>query len=990
MNLKNVKIGTQLKLVFAVMLVFVIILAADSYIRTNEIHRQIDEMYNHPLKVRRAIGTLGINFLTIQRNIKDMLITTDEKEIEDDINQIEIMKISALEQIDIIYSQYLGPRADIDSIKNAFIIWHSIHDETIRLIRTGKIREAADRTRINGIGGKQAVVVLTALKKIDDFAKIKGDTFYVTSQELNASWKRQLLLLVVVLFLLSILVLYILTRNIRGPLKEITNATRRFHDGDMNARSSYALQNEFGVLSESFNTLAESIQVKKDTDEKFANLAALMLSEYDVKKFFQSILNALAIHTGSQMAAIYLLSDDERSFDHFESIGVDDNARQSFAADRFEGEFGAVLASHSVQHIKNIPGDTRFIFHTVSGKFIPHEIMTLPILADNKVVAVISLASISAFSKQSVRLIDNILVTLCARVEGILAYHKINEFSKKLEQQNSELEAQKTELAVQSAELMEQNAELEMQKKQLDETGRLKTNFLSNMSHELRTPLNSVIALSGVLSRRLAGRIPGEEYSYLEVIERNGKHLLEIINDILDISRIEAGREEIEITKFNANILIASLVNMILPQAAEKEIELLHKMGDRELFINSDAGKCSHILQNLIGNAVKFTEKGRVEVAARQTGSNIEITVTDTGIGISESHLPHIFDEFRQADGTTSRRYGGTGLGLAIAKKYANLLGGSVSVTSTPGKGSEFTLTLPLRFAGLNTITGAGSSTGFSHSIKPAPQTEVSGSSRKTILLVEDSEPAIIQIKDILEEPGYDLLFARDGGEALEIIARTIPDAIILDLMMPGIDGFEVLKTLREAEPTASVPVLILSAKHITHEELRFLKRNNIHQLIRKGDVNRSELLNAVAGMVSPGITESVKPRPEPQVREGKPLVLVVEDNPDNMTTVKALLSGIYTVIEALDGNQAVEMAKKHYPNLILMDIALPEMDGIEAFKVIRKDTRLHDIPVIALTASAMTSDRETILAYGFDAYIAKPIDEIIFYSIINETLHGK
>jgi signal transduction histidine kinase/response regulator RpfG family c-di-GMP phosphodiesterase/HAMP domain-containing protein len=991
MKLNNLNIGTQLRAGFAVMLFFVIIMGAVSYYKGGQIHRQMDEMYDHPLIVRRAINMLTTNLLVIQRNIKDLIFNTDENEIEDAINQIEIMKVSALEQMGILRSKYLGPVADIESLELAFITWHSIHDETIRLLREGKIQEAAERTKNSGIGGKQALVVMSALKRIDDFAKNKTDSFYIASIEMNDSLNRQLILLVVAIIILSVVLIFILLRNIRKPLDEITMATRRFHDGDLNARSSYASQNEFGVLSKSFNTLAESIQVKKDIDEKFASLAGLMLSEYDVKKFFQTTLNALALHTGSQMAAIYLLSDDEKTFDHFESLGVDDNARQSFAADRFEGEFGSVLASRKVQHIKNIPDDTRFVFHTVSGRFIPHEIITLPILADNKVVAVISLASVTAFTRQSVQLIDNILVTLSARVEGILAYHRIKEFLDILENQNRELETQKNEMALQAAELTEQNTELEMQKEQLDEAGRLKTNFLSNMSHELRTPLNSVIALSGVLSRRLANQIPAEEYSYLEVIERNGKHLLEIINDILDISRIEAGREEIEITKFNANSLIAGLVSMIMPQATEKNIALLHKESDAGLFLTSDAGKCSHILQNLIGNAVKFTEKGQVEVIGRQKDNRIEITVTDTGIGISENHLPHIFDEFRQADGTTSRRFGGTGLGLAIANKYANLLGGTVSVKSAPGKGSEFTLTLPLIHSEGNKITDpGGSSPGFSHSVGQSAQMQVSGLPAKTILLVDDSEPSIIQMKDILEERGYHLLVARDGGEALAIIAQTIPDAMILDLMMPGIDGFKVLKILREAEPTANIPVLILTAKQITKEELSFLTRNNIHQLIQKGDVNRRELLNAVASMVCAATEESASPPAPAPVREGKPVVLVVEDNPDNMITVKALLSGIFTVLEAVNGNKGVEMARKHKPDLVLMDIALPEMDGIEAFQAIRKDSRLQHIPVIALTASAMTSDRETILAFGFDAYIAKPIDEIVFFNTINETLYGK
>jgi len=416
---------------------------------------------------------------------------------------------------------------------------------------------------------------------------------------------------------------------------------------------------------------------------------------------------------------------------------------------------------------------------------------------------------------------------------------------------------------------------------------------------------------------------------------------------------------------------------------------LLHKDGSSELFITSDANKCRHVLQNLVSNAVKFTEKGKVEVTAMLSKKNILITVTDTGIGIAEKHLPHIFDEFRQADGSMSRRFGGTGLGLAIAKKYANLLGGTLNVKSTLGKGSEFTLSLPLQYSDEKRITKAETNGRFSNSIKES-HNPTSPSSVGTILIVDDSEPSIIQMKDFLEESGYNILVAHEGGEALAIIAHNIPDAIVLDLMMPNIDGFEVLKTLRDNESTASVPVLILTAKQITKEELKYLKRNNIHQLIQKGDVKRSELLNAVATMLSPKTAETAKPPLELRIIEGKPLVLVVEDNPDNMTTAKAVLADKFTVLGATDGKTAIELAKQHLPNLILMDIDLPVMNGIEAFKAIRSNARLLHIPIIALTASAMVSDRETILAHGFDGYIVKPIDETIFFKVINETLYGK
>lgn len=973
----------------AAMLGFVMVLGVVAYWQSSQIFQQTETIYSHPFEVRSAIGRLSTDLTGIRVNMKDLVLSADEKEIAFNLNQIETRKASAFEQIDILYASYLGPLADVDSVKQAFIIWNSTREETIRLLRAGKTLEAANRTKNDGIGGIHAEKTLAALQKIDGFAKSKAESLYASSIEMKDLLNRQLILLIVAILILSIIINYVLLRNIRKPLNELTNATQQFQNGDLNARSSYQSGNEFGILSDSFNALAESVQVKTDLDEKVANLASLMASEYDVKKFFQTTLNTLAAHTGSQMAAIYLLSDDKKKFDHFESIGMDDKARHSFAANHFEGEFGTVLSSRKVQHIKSIPEDTRFIFHTISCSIIPREIITLPILANNEVVAIISLAGVNAYSHAAIQLIERTHVTLCARVEGILAFHQLKDFSKMLEQQNRELEAQKSELSAQSAELTEQNTELELQTKQLDQANQLKSTFLSNMSHELRTPLNSVIALSGVLNRRLKNQIPDDEYSYLEVIERNGKHLLALINDILDISRIEAGREEFEITNFNASQLVDDVVNMIKPQAEQKNIRLMNATGDCELRIVSDADKCRHILQNLIGNSVKFTDEGTVEIVVSQLDKNINIVVTDSGVGISEAHQAHIFDEFRQADGSTSRRFGGTGLGLAIAKKYANLLGGTITVKSSLGKGAEFTLSLPLNYDSKNKIVSAETSSTLKQIKKQLPRTSFSGDSGKTILLVDDSEPAIIQLKDILSASGYRIQIANNGTGALRIIEHTIPDAMILDLMMPGIDGFKVLETIRNAEPSAAIPVLILTAKQITKVDLQFLKRNNVHQLIQKGDINREELLKAVAGMVASPIEEKPKSERKIQEFEDKPIILVVEDNPDNMLTVRAILDGSCILLEAVNGEDGVAMAKNHRPNLILMDIALPGMDGIEAFKMIRNDPNLQHIPVVALTASAMTTDRETILTFGFDSYIAKPIDEHIFFKTINDTLYG-
>lgn len=987
MRIKDFNISTQLKTGFAFNILFIIILGTISIRQNYQLGGQTEELYNHPYQVRAAIGKLNADVLSMRLATRDLMIDKTDRDKDLALQLMELSALDAKVQFDILKDKYLGPKTDVEAAYTAFVKWKVARDENTSMALAGNFNPIIESVRSSGEVGKLRDDMLRKIKTIDDFASNRAIRFYSETTELRYKMNQELLLLIIAILLITIIGSYTFLRQIIDPVGELTDAARRFHEGDKAARSNIDSKNEFGVLSGTFNTMVDNIQSSAEMDDKFASISQIMLSEEDPRTFFKVTLLALCNHTHSQMAAVYLLNESKTYYEHYESVGMDDGAKLRFSAIHPEGEFGSVISTHKIQFIKKIPHDTRFVFQTVSGKFIPREIISIPILAGNELIAIISLAAVRTYTPAAILLINNLLNTLSARVQGILTFRRMKNFSERLEIQNTELEQQKMGMAAQSIELSEQNRELEIQKNQLKEANRLKTNFLSNMSHELRTPLNSVIALSGVLNRRLANKINEDEFSYIGVIERNGKHLLSLINDILDISRIESGREEVEITKFNPQSLVAEVTSMIKPQVDPQKLELIQSGDNSDLYLISDMHKCQHILQNLISNAVKFTEKGTVEIKTIQANNQIIISVADSGIGISPDHLPHIFDEFRQADGSTSRKYGGTGLGLAIAKKYANLLGGNITVTSVLEKGSTFTLTLPVEYNAEKRIIDVHEISHFTKAIKPITIQPAVG---KTVLLVEDSEPAIIQMKDFMEESGYKILVARDGAEALAIIETTIPDAMIMDLMMPGVDGFEVLKTIRNVDKTAHIPVLILTAKHLTNEDLKFLKRNNVHQLIQKGDVNREDLLSAVGSMATNRFEETEKPQRQIQTISGKPVVLVVEDNLDNMLTVKAIINDKYTVIEAIDGSEGIAMAKKHKPHLILMDIALPGMDGIESFKAIRKDARMQHIPIIALTASAMTSDRETILAHGFDGYLVKPIEEKVFFKTINEVLFGK
>lgn len=994
-SLRNLKIYNQLTLGMGVNFVLVVMLGATAWFQADSLWQETKGLYEHPLTVRRSLERLHSDVLIIRINMDDLILSGVEAAKYDSIKNISNNESDAMNQFAILYDRYLGPKEDIDKAQAAFNNWKTVREETMQLIRTGKKNQAIERMKPEGIDSVNLKNLLEKIQTISKFAINRGDKFYMDGELKKKNILTSLLVLLAIILFSFFGVIYLLLKNIREPLKELTTVAHQFKRGNLDTRSQYKSINEFGVFSNTFNSLAKKIQTEILNKESARKIAEVILKERNLDSFCSSLLEELISHTKSTAGIIYFLNELKMDYICFKSIGLNEILNLSFSVNNMEAALGISVSKKDIEHIRN--GDPRIQSTAISSEIKPYEVILIPICSEDLPSAIVYLSNDKSYPAGIINSLNEMLVLFTACVNNILSIQKNFIYSERLklqygilENQKKELAKQSTELAVQSAELIQQNLELERQKRVLIDANKLKTNFLANMSHELRTPLNSIIALSGVLSRRVKNKIPETEYGYLEVIEKNGRNLLSIINDILDISRIEAGKGEIEVGKYNLNALISEIVNMIMPQAVQKDIDFVHKNSGEIIEIESDADKCAHILQNIISNAVKFTEKGKVEVFAKKNSRTVEVAVIDTGIGISDKNLSVIFDEFQQAEMGTGRRFGGTGLGLAIAKKYATLLKGKILVDSVPGKGSTFTLTLPLSIK--NDIEKAEKyeKTKLKVQANLDSYRSEKNNRKRTILLVDDNESAIIQLKDILEETGYNILVAHSGEEALLVTAKEVPDAMILDLMMPGIDGFQVLKKLRESDRTVSIPVLILTAKLITKEELRFLKGNNIHELIQKGDVNKYQLLGAVDSMVNSQLEKQFLYNEDINSEDRKQLILIVEDNPDNMISIKALFDENYELLEAVNGKQGLEMVKIYKPDLVLMDINLPEMDGFTAFRAIRENPALKHIQVIAITASALNEEREEIMRHGFDGYISKPINIELFLKTIHEVLDGK
>jgi signal transduction histidine kinase len=583
MRLQDPSISARLHLGLGAILLLVVMLGALAWFEAQQLWQKTQGIYEHPLIVSGALGELKADVLAMQRSMKEVILSKDEPERQSCLERIDASEADAQRQLGVLYDRYLGPRQEIERIQSDLTQWKAIREESIRLIRAGQLAEAISRGKPTGVGRSQADSILKEIENVSSFSQARADQFNRDARAGRDNLLLRLGILLAVILLLSSAISHVLLKGIHDPLKELAAVTAQYRQGNMAARSRHVSTDELGLLAASFNELAAGLQAEMQRKEQINRIAAVMLREEDLRSFCQELLKALLEHTSSQVGAVYLLNERKTDFEHFESIGLGGRGRASFSAMGLEGEFGAALTTRQIQRVTDIPVDTRFSFAAVSGDFLPRELITIPVVSETEVAGLISLASVRNYPAEAIQLVNDLWSVMTARLNGVLVFRQVHEFSRKLELQNRELEAQKRELAVQADELSEQNVELEIQKKQLDEASRLKSAFLSNMSHELRTPLNSVIALSGVLNRRLRGTVPAEEHGYLEIIERNGKQLLALINDILDLSRIEAGKEELSLGHFSIRELVGEVAATLDPQAREKKIALRNLVGARVL-----------------------------------------------------------------------------------------------------------------------------------------------------------------------------------------------------------------------------------------------------------------------------------------------------------------------------------------------------------------------------------------------------------------------
>ncbi len=998
-----------------------------------------------------------------------------------------------------------------------------VDDSAMALNELRNYANAPLKLRIMAIPARAAAAGKTGIIKTEDYRGEEVLAAYTSlpltgwgfvckqdMYELNAPI-RDLVQNIVILFIASVimvvLVLLWVINRISKPIINIDIATRKIKCGDYSVRAEVNSSDELASLAGSINEMTASIETRINTQQGVAAISDIMINQMSMQGFGTELLKQLMSITQANMGTFYILNEVTAQYEHFVSIGANEKLLKPFDAEYPAGEVGNALSNKNIYYLRDIPENTIFSYKTTAGDAIPKEIITVPILVENSVVAIISLVNMHKFRDECYDIIKQSWAGINTSYANLLSSERTRILAEQLTLTNQRLDAQSQELQRRSEELHEQNLELEIQRKEIENANRLKSEFLSNMSHELRTPLNSIMALSRVLMMQTKDKLNAEENNYLEIVERNGKELLRLINDILDLAKIESGRVELLPTHISPGLMLGVIKENLEPLANEKGVAINLQIAEDMPDVKTDAIKLHQVLSNIIGNAVKFTETGAVNLTLKRDSVNIYFEVEDTGIGINTDDIPNIFDEFRQVDGSSSRTYEGTGLGLAIAYKIIKMLGGDIDVKSTLHKGSLFTITLPIEWsdkivdpeyteieavrpqvsaktvlvvddnpamikeiskhlaqAGYNPIgTTSGlkalelaeqyqpfaitldvimpdvdgwevlqkiknnpktkhipvivvsivseSATGFAlgavgYIHKPLDSKLLIAEIRKlhenprTVMIVDDDKLDRENMGEILKAENIVSVLAESGSKCLRLLDKQLPDVLVLDLLMPGMDGFQVLDNIRKKTSTRELPTIIVTAKDLTVKDKLKLS-GNVSSIIAKSDATPRLLADEIKRVLAeletldakeqPPVNVTATPRKKKKISAANlPKVLVIEDNPDNMTSVRAILKYNFSIFEVEDGEAGLKQAIDILPDIILLDMSLPKMDGIEVVKVLKSSAATAHIPVIAVTARTMKDDKEIFLRAGCDDFVAKPVDPEMLLLKLDEWLCGE
>ncbi len=840
-----------------------------------------------------------------------------------------------------------------------------------------------------------------------------------------------------------------LTDNVNQLAANLTNQVRSIADvatavtkGDLTRSIAVEASGEMAALKDNINEMIRNLkeQTLKNAEQDWlktnlARFSRMLQGERDLTTVSNLIMSELAPLVNAQYGVFYVTKReaDETRLELVASYGAGspDALKREFSLR--EGLVGQAAADKRPILLKDVPSDFIRIGSGL-GHASPANVNILPALFEDDVKAVIELASFSEFNETHQNFLDQlmesvgiVLNTIAAtmRTEGLLEQSQL--LTQELQTRQSELTTKSEELHATNEELEEKaqllenekrqveakNLEIDMARRAVEEkaeqlalTSKYKSEFLANMSHELRTPLNSLLILSKLLADNPQGNLNEKQTEFARTIHGAGYDLLSLINDILDLSKIESGTVSIELGDMPMSGMQQHMERTFRQLAADKNLRFDVRFdGSVPATIRTDEKRLQQIVLNLLSNAFKFTADGGVTLAVRSATSGwstnhpvlrgasqaIEIAVTDTGIGIPEDKQKLIFEAFQQADGTTSRKYGGTGLGLSISREIARLLGGELQVRSKPGEGSTFTLFVPMQATAPQAVQTGGTTARYDNSGAVVPAslpTEYQLTDDRDrlgddpfVLIVEDDPTFASILLDLAREAGLKGVVSTAGAGTLAMARKLQPHAITLDLGLSDIDGFVLLDLLKHDPQTSGLPVHVISGA----DRIASVLDMGAFAVTAK-PADRDTLLGVfqrLAGEIGvPGkaalqlVGDAASPtRGAPELAGTK--VLVVDDDIRNIYSLTSVLESYgVEVVYAERGRDGI-LILEQTPDIAvaLIDIMMPEMDGYETMQQIRQRPALVDLPLVAVTAKAMKGDRQKCLDAGASDYIAKPVD---------------
>lgn len=816
-------------------------------------------------------------------------------------------------------------------------------------------------------------------------------------------------------------------------LRKITGHARQIASGDysrlLTPRSakdelSHSLNEMTLSLKSSSEAIAKDAWLKNGT----AGLNDLLRGDKPLKEITDATLHYFVNYLKAQMGMLYLM-EEENLLKLTSSYAYTDRYGDFSIIRSGEGLIGQAVIEKKVIEFTGIRENAP-LFHSGIYTEIPNHLLIIPLIFETDTAGVLVLAAMDKFTSDEKEFARQASVILSAALFSAQSRFKIEKLlrqtqdqaeklqiqQEELRQSNEELEAQTQALKASEETLQTQQEELRVTNEELEEktrvlekerdtigrkntelqlmqedvtrkahdleiASRYKSEFLANMSHELRTPLNSILVLSQLLTENKTGTLTEKQIEFARTINSSGADLLSLINDILDLSKVESGKIDLVVEPINIAELFTTLEQLFQPLAKTKNIDLefVIEKGTPP-HIHSDAKRLAQIIKNLLSNAIKFTDKGKVTCSFIKIPPEYEplrpelhgqllygFSVEDTGIGIASEKQKIVFEAFQQVDGTTSRKYGGTGLGLTISKSFAELIGGEIHLTSEPGKGSKFTLLVvgsPTTLAKTDEKETARANQESESQPLPNPSEQVVAENAekkitpgrdKKLLIIEDDLNFATVLSTLAAEKGFQCQIASDGETGLHYADFNQPDAIVLDVGLPGIDGYEVMRRLKKNPATSTIPVHFMTAGD---NELDALKLGAIGFLTKPVSLEK--------------ISQSFK-RIEDLIARKVKRLLIVEDDEAMRRSIKELTSTENVETDTVsDGIEAFEYLQKKPVDCIILDLGLKEMSGFELLEKIRNNETLKHIPVIIYTGKDLSRNEEEKLRKYADSIIIK------------------